>query len=297
MRWPIEDVPVRSLLFVPGNDPRKIRKSWTTGADGLIFDLEDAVPESAKAEARENLRLALEAASGAHVPAFVRINSPRRTSYWQADVKAVVGRNLCGLVVPKCESPRDLASVDGTVARRERVLGLPRGTVRLLLLIESARGLLEAPHLVGSSRRVVALLFGAEDFCLDMGIARIVGGDELLYARSYLAICARAFGCLAIDSIQPDFNDLKALFKETQACQRLGFSGKLAIHPKQVAPINSAFAPSRRELSEAKEVLRTFAEAKAKGLAVAALRGRMIDKPLVERVRQIVALAESRGRN
>lgn len=295
MRWPITELPLRSLLFVPGNSPRMIEKSWSTGADGIIFDLEDAVPNTAKDEARENVRSALEAAGEKCVLVFVRINS-HSTAYWQADIKAIIGENLRGILLPKCQSTRELSSLEKVVRRQERARRLAIGATSLFLLIESAQGVLQAARLAGSNSRVAALVCGAEDFCSDMGIPRTPEGTELLWARSYLAICARAYGCLAIDCVYADFNDTGGLIRETELGKHLGFSGKLAIHPKQVETIHSVFAPSEQELSEAKKVLDAFAKAEAKGEGVVALDGKMIDKPVIERARRIMSLAKSGGR-
>lgn len=293
MRWPTANSPLRSLLFVPGDKPKMIQKSWTLGSDAIIFDLEDAVAESAKVEARENVRTALETAVGVGACAFVRINSGQ-TPDWQADVKAVTGKNLHGIVMPKCGSPTDVVSVARLVQERERAIRLTAGSIRLLLQIESARGLLEARRLVKSSRRVVALLLGAEDFCSDMRITRTKEGQELLYARSHLATCARAQDCIAIDTIYPYFDDPEGLVRETQVAKRLGFSGKLAIHPKQVPMIHSAFAPTDDEVREARKVLEAFADAQARGAGVISMAGKMIDKPMVERACQVIALTQPR---
>jgi citrate lyase subunit beta / citryl-CoA lyase len=294
-RQPTRIFPLRSLLFVPGNNPKMIQKSWATGADGLIFDLEDAVPESAKEEARENVRAALETALQAGIYALVRINSCR-TPHWQADVNVAIARNLHGIVIPKCESPGEVTSVVRVVRRRERAIGLPVGSIQLFLLIETARGLLQAQSLVQSSRRVKALMFGAEDFCLNMGLTRTAEGQELLYARSHLVTCARAHDCRAVDTVYPHFEDSEGLARETRLSKALGFSGKLAIHPKQVAVIHSALAPSPEEVSEAHKVLEAFARAQATGSGVIAVGGRMVDEPVVQRARQVVAMADTQGK-
>jgi len=290
-RRPTGIFPLRSLLFVPGNNPRMIQKSWSIGADCLVFDLEDAVPQSAKADAREKVQAALEAAPDVGIPALVRINSCR-TPYWQADVKAAIAKNLRGIVIPKCESPNEVASVVRIVRRREKVMGLPAGSIQLFLLIETALGLLQAPALVKSSPRVTALILGAEDLRLNMGLTRTAEGQELLYARSHLVTCARAHHRCAVDTVYPNFEDAEGLARETLLSKALGFSGKLAIHPKQVTTIHSAFAPSPEEVSEAQKVLEAFTLAEATGRGVIAVEGRMVDEPMVQRARQILAMGK-----
>jgi citrate lyase subunit beta / citryl-CoA lyase len=291
MRRPTKDFPLRSLLFVPGTNPKMIRKSWTAGPDAIIFDLEDAVPEHGKMQARKNVRQALESVPDRGICPLVRINSTR-TQHWELDLKASVRRNLRGIVMPKCESRSEIARVVSIVTQREKALKLPVGSIQILLLIETARGLLQASSMARSSPRVIALIFGAEDFCLDMGITRTPEGQELLYARSHLVTCARAHDCLAVDTVFPDFEDTEGLAREARLSKALGFAGKLAIHPKQVHTIHSAFAPSEDEVSEARRVLKAFAEAEANGKAVVALAGRMVDSPVVQRARQIMALAQ-----
>jgi citrate lyase beta subunit len=270
-----------------------MQKAWRTGADGIILDLEDAVGESEKAKARKIVGKALDVAPEERPCVFVRINS-YSTSYWQDDVREVSGRNLHGIVLPKCQSEDEVLSLEKSLEVEEKAKGLASGSIRILLLIESARGVLQASGLAEVTDRVAALLFGAEDFALDMGILRAPQGTDLLYARSSLAICARAHGCLAIDSVYPNFQDTQGLMGETEASKRLGFTGKLAIHPKQVEPIHFAFAPSDQEVDEARKILDVFAEAEARGVSVAAFNGKVIDKPIVERARRLVALAESR---
>lgn len=293
MRGPMAEYPLRSLLFVPGNSPDKVQKAWKTGADGIIFDLEDAVADSDKPAAREMVRKAIDGAPRGDVSTFVRINS-YSTPFWEDDLKAVIGRNLRGIVLPKCGSPDEVSSLENVLDLEEKSNRLASESICLLLLIESARGLLRVPQLAEASRRVAALIFGAEDFALDMGIPRTTDGASLLYARSYLPICARAYGCLAIDAVYPDFKDDQGLLRETETGKRLGFNGKLAIHPKQVGLIHAAFAPSDLELAEARKILEAFAEARGRGESVFALDGKMIDRPIVERARRLVALAESR---
>jgi citrate lyase subunit beta / citryl-CoA lyase len=292
MPLPINENPLRSLLFVPGNISRMIEKSWSAGADAVIFDLEDAVPEGSKGEARETVRKALLQNHYVKPSTLVRING-ESTSHWKADIKAVVGRNLQGIVLPKIESTRAISSIERILRRQEKIESLELGSVRLFLLIESARGLINLPELVGSSNRISGLMFGAEDFCLDTGISRSANGNELLYPRSALAICARAFGCGAIDTIHSDLDDTEGLRRECEAATRFGFTGKLAIHPKQIEIIQTEFSPSEQDVIEARRIVEIFNGAQARGEGVILINGKMIDRPVVERARRIVACADA----
>ncbi len=292
MPRPVIPVPIRSLLFVPGDRRAMIEKSWATGADALIFDLEDSVPDDAKGAAREMVRAALQRAGESHPLLLVRINAAR-TTHWQADVQAVVGKNLFGLLIPKCDSFAALQELKELLEQQERLAGLHVGALRLFLLIETAKGLLAASRLAESSARIAGLVFGAEDFRLDMGLAPTPDGRELFFARSYLPIVARAAECLAVDTIFTDFKNVEGLRRETQSAKELGFHAKLAIHPQQVRTIHEVFRPTEKEIAEARRIVEAFAKAHS---GVTTLDGMMIDKPIVDRARRVLRMAEGDSR-
>ena len=281
-------------MFVPGNRPEKIRKAWGLGANCIIFDLEDSVPEAEKDAARNLVHQALETAPSKRPFVLVRTNS-HGSSHWRHDLEAAVTPALQGIMLPKCDSARQVASADRAVAALERRRALKTGSIQFFVLIESARGLLEAPCLVQASTRVAALVLGAEDLCLDMGIDRTKEGVELDHPRWTVAVCARAYGRLVIDTIYADFNDPQGLLRDAESARRLGFSGKLAIHPKQIGPIHTAFRPNEHELAKAREILAAFARAEAEGSGAVALNGKMIDRPIVEHARRVLALAATQS--
>ncbi len=293
MSRPVIPFPIRSLLFVPGNRRAMIEKSFTAGADALIFDLEDSVPEDAKGEARALVRATLQNASGPYPFLLVRVNA-LRTSHWQADVQSAVSKNLSGLLIPKCESFAAMQELEPHLEHQERGAGIPAGSIRLFLLIETARGLLTASRLAESSARIAGLVFGAEDFRLDMGLAPTPDGRDVHFARSYLAIVARAAECLAIDSVFAGFKDDEGLRRETQMARELGYSAKLAIHPRQVPIIHEVLRPTEREVAEARRIVEAFAQAESVHAGVASLDGKMIDKPVVDRARRLLMRAEAK---
>ncbi len=293
MQWPIDRPTPCSFLFVPGDSPEKLRKSWQLGAGALIFDLEDAVPESQKHQARQNVSLALKAAPEAATNVFVRIND-RSSRHWQEDISATTVKNLTGFFLPKCESREEVSAVADVIGTSEKRAGGVPGSISMVALIESACGLVELPHIIAATDRLAGLALGGEDFCLNMGISRTVEGLELQYARSHLAIWARSRGCLSIDTIYADFHDTQGLIRESQIAKQLGFTGKLAVHPKQLEVIRGVFAPSEEELAEAKKVVDAFAAARAKGSAVIAVGGKMIDRPVFERAQRLLASAQRR---
>lgn len=290
MNWHPLQAPLRSLLFVPGDNPKMLRKAWNTAADAVILDLEDAVPLAAKTEARAQVHKILAAAPPSKPRMLVRINA-FATADWQEDLEAVVGPEIQGIVLPKCDAPQTVRAIDRVLQRREKLAGLEPGGVRLFLLIESAKGLLNMGSMFAASDRTVGLILGGEDFCLDMGISRTQEGTELSYPRAALAVCAHAHGCYAVDTIYDNYKDPEGLLQEARLAKALGFSGKLAIHPTQIEPIHAAFAPSAQEVWEANRVLEAFNQAQAAGTGVTVLDGKMIDRPIVERARRIVALA------
>ncbi len=280
----------RSFLFVPGDSPEKLEKSWNRGADALIFDLEDAVPEPEKSTARKSVSLALQVASGQSSYALVRING-YSTSQWVDDVRATISSHVRAFVLPKCECPEAVATLAALLDSEEKSLRLVPKSISIFAMIESARGLVEIPRIAEVSRRLQGLVLGGEDYCLDMGVSRTKCGAELQYARAHLAVQARAFGCLAIDTIYSDFGDAEGLRRDTETAKQLGFTGKLAIHPAQLETIHAAFAPSDADLVWARKVIEAFTVGQTRGSTIVTLDGKMVDPPIVERARRLLVAA------
>jgi len=277
----------RSLLFVPGNRPDRIRKAYGSEADAIVLDLEDSVPELEKSGARTTVRALLTKPSTEGPAVLLRINS-LSTPLWRKDLDEPLGQSIQAIVVPKCDSSNGIAELEWVLQTQESRCGLVAGSIAIFLLIETARGVLEAAKLAQASERVAALVFGGEDFCLDMGIPRTADGSELAYARSHVALSARAYECLAIDTIYADFTDTEGLMRDSEAAKRTGFSGKLAVHPSQLKIINSVFAPTDQELAEAREIVEAFRDGETRGQGAIELNGRMIDRPIVERARRLL---------
>jgi citrate lyase subunit beta/citryl-CoA lyase len=281
---------VRSFMFVPADDAAKIEKAWQSGADCVVLDLEDGVATPRKATARENVQRVLGTSRPISSTVLVRVNPDQ--PYRSADIEAAVRPGVFGIMLPKSNAPKDVIETAKELAQAERRMDIAEGTTRLFLLIETARGFLTLSPLACASDRVSGLVFGAEDWCRDMGIARTKAGGELEIARWHLAVCAHAHGLHAIDTIYGDFHDTKGLVRDTENARRIGFTGKLAIHPKQIAPIHVSFAPSHAELSEATAIVEAFDQAEAQGRGVVAVNGKMVDKPVAERFRRILLSAE-----
>ncbi len=267
---------LRSLLFVPADSPRKIEKSRELRPDAVILDLEDAVAPAAKGRAREALSRALEGFRHPSAAVFVRVNGPR-TEGFELDLEAAAAPAVEGVVLPKCEAPDD-------VARAARVLERAPA-IRLLPSVESAAGVLAAADLARAGDRVLALVFGAEDFCADLGIRRTASGDELAHARSAVVLAARAAGRAAVDAAFMDLEDEAGLLRDARRAKAMGFAGKLLVHPRQIEPVHRAFAPDETDVAWARKVLEAF-EAAGAGLAV--VDGRLVDAPVVLQARRIL---------
>ena len=262
-------MPGRSYLFVPGNRPDRFEKARGAGADAVILDLEDAVPVESKAEARAAVAAWLDPDR----PAYVRVNGAA-TEWFEADLEAIARPGIAGVVLPKAETPDDIARVSARI---------PEGA-SVLPLLETAPGVWEARGLADTPR-VERLAFGSIDFQLDTGIDG--EGEELLYARSRLVLASRVAGVLPpLDGVTAALDDPERLAADVDHARRLGFGGKLCIHPDQVEAINHGFAPSKTEVTWARRVLEASEGA---GAGAFRLRGEMVDRPVIERARGILA--------
>jgi citrate lyase subunit beta/citryl-CoA lyase len=262
--------PPRSYLFVPAHRPDRFDKALASGADAVILDLEDAVAPQEKARAREAVArwLRLDHA------VLVRINAAG-TEWFDDDLALCRNAGVAGVVLPKCESP---AQVDAVTSAAPGVDVLP--------LIESARGI-AAVNVIAVTRGVQRLVFGSIDLQLDLDMA--CDDAELLPFRLQLVLASRLAGIdPPIDGVVPAFDDMAAIRDAASRARRLGFGGKLCIHPKQVDAVNQAFSPSASDIAWARRVLET---AKSSGGAALALDGAMIDKPLVLRAEAILKRA------
>jgi citrate lyase subunit beta/citryl-CoA lyase len=264
----------RSFLFAPGSEERKLARALESGAEAVVADLEDAVAPAEKATARDiATRLMREAAGG---PArLVRVNGVG-TEWHDADVAAVAGSGIDGVVVPK-------ASAAAVRAVGDRV-GLP-----IVAIVETANGLREAFE-IGSDERVVVLLLGAVDLGLALGLEQRGDAHEILFARSSLVVDSAAAGLRGpVDRVWVDVRDLDGLARDCEMGRTLGFRGKALVHPDQVAPTHEAFAPSANELRRAREIVAAYERAVGEGRGVVALDGEMIDVPVVERARELLS--------
>lgn len=274
----------RSWLFVPGHRQRMIEKAFGLSSDVVIFDLEDGVPRADKDVARRQVAAALGGAPAGATP-FVRVHAAGSPEL-HADLRALAGAPLRGLVLPKVQSPKDVLDFHGWLDGHETSVGLPSGAVRLLATIESAGGLVQAPAIASATPRLTGLMFGAEDFALDMGLFSHPGQDLFDYARSALAVAAASGRIRAIDKVFTDVRDSDGLALEARRARDLGFAGKAVIHPDQVGAVNEIFSPTGDEVTRARRIVTAF-ECHTEGGA-AAVDGRMVDRPVLEQARRIL---------
>jgi len=271
---------LRSLLFVPADRPDRYARALESGADAICLDLEDAVAPDAKEDAR---RAALEALAGPNDRAAVlslRINEIG-SAFGRLDVQALcdAGRAPAALLLPKVRAPDEVRQLRDLLASRQLA-------PRIIPLIETADGLARAMEIAGAADTVDALLFGGADLSAELGCA--LAWEPLLYARSRIVHAAATAGIPAIDMPRLSIDDSDGLSQECTRARALGFAGKAAIHPAQIAPIHAAFTPSAAEIEWAERVLRA-ADA---GHGVVVLNGRMIDAAVVRAARRTIALAQ-----
>jgi citrate lyase subunit beta/citryl-CoA lyase len=255
--------------------------------DAVILDLEDGVPPGEKLAARAVVRQALE--TGRYEPQVILRLNALSTGLAQDDLRQAFGPGVSAICLPKAETPANVEQLAALLAELEQDRGLPSGSLAIVLMIETARGVLNAYDLARASDRVRALCLGGEDLARDLGAVRSKEGTELAHGRAHLVLAARAAGVRAIDTIWTDLTDADGLLAEARSARGLGYSGKLVIHPAQVEPVQRAFGPSPEEIAHARRVLEAFAAAEARGEGVIALDGQMIDAPVVARAREVLA--------
>lgn len=279
----------RSLLFTPGDRPEMMRKAAGAGADVIAFDLEDAVAPSRKDEAREAVHDVLaDPDFDPDCEVCVRVNPVGIAA--DDDLHGVVDElpdgALDSVMAPKVESPEEVETLAQLLAEHD-------SEISILALIETTRGVLEAPA-IADAEATDALLFGAEDLAADLGATRTTEGTEVLYARERVVLAASAAGIDAIDTLHTDFRDHDGLAEETAFGRQLGYDGKMAIHPAQVAVINDAFAPEPERVEWARRVVAAREEADAEGRGVFQVDGEMIDAPLIAQAERVLEYERAR---
>ena len=284
----------RSMLFLPGNNPNLLINGNCLGADAVIFDLEDAVAPAEKDAARILVRNTMRYMDFRGCETIVRINSVD-TAFWKKDLDMILPLKPALILLPKSGSAADVLEADAYMSQLEEKLGMERNTVGLMPLIETAAGVENSFAIASSTKRVQALFLGAEDLTADLQCKRTKEGREIEYARTRLVVAARAAGVQVYDTPFTDVNDDEGILVDAQLAKALGFNGKASISPRHVEVINAVFSPTQKEIDYAYEVIEAIRIAKEQGKGAIALRGKMIDAPIVARAERTISMAVEMG--
>ena len=280
---------MRSVFYVPGNNDKMIAKAPTTPADIITLDLEDSVPPAEKPKAREMVRENLKFAGSGGSTIYVRINN-WETLMTNDDLEAIVHEGLAGVCLAKCGGPDHVQRLEWKLEELERRRKIPVGSIAIQLLIETAKGVIHAYPSAIASKRVNSLIFGAVDYTKDMRVKLTSEGEEQRYARRHTAVAARASGCIAIDCPFVAFKDIEAFEKSTREGRQMGYEGRMLIHPSQIEPSHKIYTPAPEDVEWAKGVVKVFEEEGiAKGMAAVTYLGKMVDTPVYDNARTILA--------
>lgn len=273
-----------TFLFAPGSDRKKSAKAMASEADVIILDLEDAVALTEKEQAREYILGML--AQGLSKPVLVRINA-LSTTWALQDLLAVVPLKPLGIVLSKTESALDVKKVSWII---DQLIGV-EGEVDIYPLIETARGVEEAVNIAQASKRIKRLIFGALDYSLDIGLSYTNDPSIYSYARARLVAASAVAGIEGpIDTVYPAFKDEKGLRRDTLEGKKMGFRGKLVIHPAQIAIVKELYTPALEEIEEARQIVEVYLQALAEGKGAVQWQGKMLDEPVLKRAQQVLAL-------
>jgi citrate lyase subunit beta/citryl-CoA lyase len=282
--------PFRTLLFAPGNHPRRVEKALCLKADAVILDLEDAVAIAEKVATRAVVVDALQSERSGL--GYVRVNA-YDTDFCFGDLLVVVAKGVDGIVLPKVETSAQLRSVDWVVSQLEREKRLPAGGIDIIPIIETGKGVANVHDIASAGTRVKRLSFGAGDYTKDMAMRWTRHEGELAHARAEIAVASRAAGLEApLDTVWIHIKETDGCIKSAELVCDMGYQGKLCIHPDQVDPVNAVFTPSDDDVDFAEKVVRAFEEAEAQGLASIQVDGYFVDYPIVDQAQRTLDLIE-----
>ena len=282
--------PFRTLLFAPGNHPRRVEKALCLKADAVILDLEDAVAIAEKVATRAIVVDALQSERSGL--GYVRVNA-YDTDFCFGDLLVVVAKGVDGIVLPKVETSAQLRSVDWVVSQLEREKHLPAGGIDIIPIIETGKGVANVHDIASAGTRIKRLSFGAGDYTKDMAMRWTRHEGELAHARSEIAVASRAAGLEApLDTVWIHIKETDGCIKSAELVCDMGYQGKLCIHPDQVDPVNAVFTPSDEDVDFAEKVVKAFEEAEAQGLASIQVDGYFVDYPIVDQAQRTLDLIE-----
>lgn len=265
----------RSLVFVPGNNPRFLEKAKSLSGDIVCFDLEDSVPDNEKTSARKLIKTALKSRSEYSSSIFVRTNSPLSGKI-SLDLKEIVQKGIDGIVIPKVNNITELKKIQKILSGLEKSKKLK--PIQIIPSIESAEGVVNSYFIASFGKRVTAIVFGIFDLLNDLGVEYTKDSPGGKYSRYKIPVDAAAAGIAAIDGIWQDLNDLKGLQKDCNFGKSLGYAGKSVIHPDQISMVHKSFYPNKTEISWAQKVCNVYLKSTKKGKGATTVDGKMIDE-------------------
>ena len=278
----------RSLIFVPGNNPRFLEKAKSLSADIVCFDLEDSVPDKEKKNARTLIKSALKKRNQYSSSVFARTNSPDSNKI-EADLKEIIQKGIDGIVIPKVNSAKEIKKIEKIISSLEKKRKI-RG-IRLIPSIESALGVMNCYEIASASKRIDAIVFGIFDLLNDIGIEYTKGNPPgAKYSRYKVPVAATAAGVYAIDGIWQDIKDTSGLKKDCEVGKSLGYVGKSVIYPDQIRTVHKIFHPNKTEISWAKKVCNVYKKSTKKGKGAVVVDGKMIDEVHYKRAKALLEI-------
>lgn len=284
----------RTMMYVTGNNPANVMDAHLYGSDSIMFDLEDSVSVKEKDAARFLVYHALTTVDYGNTETVVRING-LNTPFGRADLEAMVKAQPDVIRLPKTETAEDVLEVERIIAEIEEKLGLEIGRTKMMAAIEGPLGAMNAYEIAKSSKRLIGIAIGGEDFVTSIKTTRSAEGVEMLAARSQIVLAARAAGIYALDSVYADISNDEGFIAEVKLIKQLGFDGKSVVHPRQVGLAHKVFAPNEKEIKHAIRVVDAVDEGEKKGLGVIVVDGKMVDGPIIDQAYRIIELAKAAG--
>lgn len=282
----------RSMLFVPGSNAAMLSNSFIYKPDSIMFDLEDAVALKEKDSARLLVAHALQHPLYQEIETVVRVN-PLDSEFGLLDLNAVVRAGVDVVRMPKTETAQDVVDMDNAITDIEKACGREVGSTKMLAAIESPLGITQANQIATDSKRLIGIALGAEDYVRNLKTERSPEGIELLFARCSILQAARAAGIQAFDTVYSNANNEEGFLKEAALIKQLGFDGKSLINPRQIELLHNLFAPTQKDVDQAKRIIEAAEEAEKQGSGVVSLNGKMIDAPIIDRAKLVLERAKS----
>ena len=282
----------RSMLFVPGSNAAMLSNSFIYKPDSIMFDLEDAVALKEKDSARLLVAHALQHPLYQEIETVVRVN-PLDSEFGLLDLNAVVRAGVDVVRMPKTETAQDVVDMDNAITDIEKACGREVGSTKMLAAIESPLGITQANQIATASKRLIGIALGAEDYVRNLKTERSPEGIELLFARCSILQAARAAGIQAFDTVYSNANNEEGFLKEAALIKQLGFDGKSLINPRQIELLHNLFAPTQKDVDQAKRIIEAAEEAEKQGSGVVSLNGKIIDAPIIDRAKLVLERAKS----